>query len=100
MKPIIENIGIPHLSEEELEQLAEDCEDEISKFMFQKIPPKSIEELSVSCSLDLSDTLDLDVQIDLIQSYETGHDLNELIQEATNHGVKWLDQKLSEMKGS
>lgn len=100
MKPIIENIGIPELSEEELEHLAEECEDEISRFVFQKIPSKSIEEITVSCSLDLSDTLDLDVQIELVQSYETGHALNELIQEATEHGVKWLDQKLVEMKGS
>lgn len=100
MKPIIENIGIPNLSEEEVEHLAEECEDEISKFVFQKIPPKSIEELTISCTLELSDTLDVDFQIDIVQSYETGHELDELIKEATEHGVKWLDQKLKEMKGS
>jgi hypothetical protein len=99
MRPVVDIIGIPHLSEEELELLAEKCENEISNFVFQMIPPKSIEELSVSCSLDLNDQLDLDVQIDLVQKYETGQPLDNIIQQATEHGVNWLDHKLQEMKG-
>lgn len=100
MKPVVDKIGIPHLSEEEVELLAENCEDEISKFLFQMIPPKSIEELIVSCTLELKEELELDVQIDLVQKYDTGQSLNELIQQAIEHGVQWFDQKLLEMKGS
>ena len=99
MKPVIDQIGIPNLSQEDLERLAEECENEISMFVFQIVPPKSIEELSVSCVLDLSDKLDLDVHMDLVQKYDTGHSLDEIIQKATEHGVKWLDQQLMEMKG-
>jgi hypothetical protein len=99
MKPVIDIIGLPNFSEAELELLAENCEEEISRFVFRMIPPKSIEELSISCSLELSDKLDLDVQIDIIQKYETEHALNEIIQQATEHGVTWLDHKLREMKG-
>jgi hypothetical protein len=96
----IDAIGIPPLSEEELEQLAEECENEVSTFVFEKVPPKSIEELSVSCVLELSDKLDVEIQIDLDQKYDTGHSLDELVHEATLHGIKWLDQKLMELKGS
>ena len=99
MNPEIDAIGIPPLSEEELEQLAEECEDEVSTFLFEKLPSKSIEELAVSCVLELSDKLDVDIQIDLVQKYETGHFLDKLVQEAIEHGVNWLDQKLMELKG-
>ena len=100
MNPEIDAIGIPDLSEEELEQLAEECENEVSTFVFEKVPPKSIEELSVSCVLELSDKLDVEIQIDLDQKYDTGYSLDELVNEATLHGIKWLDQKLMELKGS
>ena len=100
MKLVVDDIGIPRISEEELELLAEKCENEICQFIFHLIPAKSIEELSVSCSLELNNNLDLDVQIDLTQKYETTQSLNEIVQKATEHGVQWLDKQLREMKGS
>ncbi|MGD2073161.1 MAG: DUF3194 domain-containing protein [Candidatus Thorarchaeota archaeon] len=98
MKPIVEKIGIPQLSEEELELLAEKCEDKITKFLFQMIPSKSIEELVVSCSVELSENLDLEVQIDIVQKYKTGHSLNELTEQATEHGVKWFEESIRRKK--
>jgi hypothetical protein len=98
MNPIL-SIGLPDLSEEALEQLAEECEAQVSKFILKKIPEKSIDTLFVSCSLELQDSqLDLDVQLEITQLFDTGHSLEDLLQEATHFGVEWLENQLTEMK--
>ena len=97
MKPIVE-IGLPDLHAEDLDVLIEGCEQEVSEFILESIPSKSISELSVSCSLELNSELDLDFQITLIQQYDTGHNLDELINQAMDLGAKWLEKRLVEMK--
>jgi hypothetical protein len=98
MSPTL-GIGLPELSQEVMEQLAEECEDQISKFILKAIPDKSIDTFFVSCTLDLVDSqLDLDVQIEISQLYDTGQSLDDLLQEATNFGVEWLENRLTEMK--
>ena len=98
MSPTL-SIGLPELSQEVIEKLAEECEAQVSQFILKKIPEKSIETLFVSCTLDLVDNqLDLDVQIEISQLFDTGHSLDDLLQEATDFGVEWLETKLTEMK--
>jgi hypothetical protein len=99
MSPVL-SIGLPELSEEVIEKLTEDCEAQISGFIVKKIPEKSIESMFVSCTLELENgQLDLDVQIELSQVFDTGHSLDDLLQEATDFGVEWLEKQLTEMKG-
>ncbi|RDE11839.1 MAG: hypothetical protein C4K49_11175 [Candidatus Thorarchaeota archaeon] len=101
MSPVL-TIGLPELTESDIEQLAEECEEEISRFVLKSVPRKSISELSVICVLDVSSDgsqLDVDVQLSLEQEYETGHSLETLAEEATKHAVNWLEKKLTEMKG-
>ena len=71
MSPAPTEIGLPSLNDQQIESLAEECEDEITKFILGKIPKKSIAEISVSCILEFDEELDVDVQIDLEQSYDT-----------------------------
>ena len=98
MSPLL-SIGLPEISEEVIEQLTEDCEAQISNFIIKKIPAKTIENMFVSCILELENgQLDLDVQIELSQVFDTGHSLDDLLQEATNFGVEWLENQLTEMK--
>ena len=98
MSPTL-SIGLPELSEEVIEQLAEECEAQVSKFILTKIPEKSIDTLFVSCTLELVDSqLDLDVQLEISQLFDTGHSLDDLLQEATDFGVDWLENQLTEMK--
>ena len=98
MSPTL-SIGLPELSQEVIEQLAEECEAQVSQFILKKIPEKSIETLFVSCALDLVDSqLDLDVQIEINQLFDTGHSLDDLLQDATDFGVEWLETTLTEMK--
>ncbi len=98
MSPTL-SIGLPDMSEEVMEQLAEECEAQVSKYILKKIPEKSIDTLFVSCILELMDgQLDLDVQLEISQVFDTGHSLDDLLQEATDFGVEWLEKQLTEMK--
>ena len=98
MSTIID-IGLPDISEDVIEQLAEDCEVQVTDFIKNLIPEKSIDALFISCSLNLLDgQLDVNIDIDISQAFDTGHDLDNLLQEAMECGVKWLEDKLMEMK--
>ena len=97
---IVLDIGLPDISEEIIEQLAEECEVQVTDFIKSKVPEKSIEALFVTCSLNLLDgQLDVNLDIDISQAFDTGHDLDDLLQEAMDCGVEWLEKKLMEMKG-
>lgn len=98
MSPTL-SIGLPELSGEVIEQLAEECEAQVSQFILKKIPEKSIDTMFVSCTLELVDIqLDLDIQLEISQLFDTGHSLDDLLQEATNFGIEWLENQLTEMK--
>ena len=81
MSPTL-SIGLPDMSEEVMEQLAEECEAQVSKYILKKIPEKSIDTLFVSCTLELMDgQLDLDVQLEISKLFDTGHSLDDLLQD-------------------
>lgn len=97
MTHIVE-IGLPELDEERIGQLAEECEQEISNYIFNIIPRKSIDDMVVSCSLDLSEQLDLDIVIEITLKYETEKDLDEVIKRASEYGSDWLQKRLMGLK--
>ena len=98
MSPTL-STGLPDLSEEAIEKLAEACEAEVSKFILKRIPEKSIDTMFVSCSLEFVDKqLDLEVQLEISQLFDTGYSLDDLLQEATDFGVAWFENQLTEMK--
>ena len=97
MNPVVD-IGLPDLDEDTLDSLAEECEEEVTNFILREIPPKSIEELTISCSLNLEQELQLDIEVDIVQKYDTGHDLEKVINQASEFGSDWLEQKLRGMK--
>ena len=97
MTPVVE-IGLPELDEKQLDLLAEACEQEITKFILNTIPVKSVEDLTIVCILEMSDQLDVFIEIDIAQQYDTGRNLDELIEKATQHGYHWLEEQLRELK--
>lgn len=102
MNPTV-SIGLPSLTDSDVEKLAEECESEISRFLLGKVPRKSISDMSVVCTMELSSDgsqLDMDIQIDISQSYDTGHSLDRLVDEATKQASAWLEKRLMEMKGA
>ncbi|MFW9918135.1 MAG: DUF3194 domain-containing protein [Candidatus Thorarchaeota archaeon] len=97
MKPVVD-IGLPDLDEEQIDALAEACEKQITSFILNEIPSKSIDELSISCTLDLDDELHLAIDIDIIQKYSTGQNLEEITNRASEYASDWLERQLKEMK--
>ncbi|MHA1906198.1 MAG: DUF3194 domain-containing protein [Candidatus Thorarchaeota archaeon] len=97
MKPVVE-IGLPELDEEQLDLLAENCEQEITNFILKTIPAKSVEDLTIVCEFEITTQLDTSIEIDLAQQYDTGHDLDELVEKATQFGYEWLEGQLRELK--
>jgi len=99
MSTIID-IGLPDISEDIIAQLAEECEVQVSDFIKNKVPEKSLDVLFITCSLNLIDgQLDVNLDIDISQAFDTGRDLDDLLQKAVDCGVEWLEKKLMEMKG-
>ena len=92
------DIGLPDLNEEDIEGLAEECEAEISTYVLRVVPRKSIEELSINCTIELGNQLELDVQMDLVQGYDTGLNLDKLLQDASAYAAEWLEKRLRELK--
>ncbi|MHA2378128.1 MAG: DUF3194 domain-containing protein [Candidatus Thorarchaeota archaeon] len=92
------DIGLPDLSESDIEGLAEECEAEITRYILHRVPKKSIGEMFVNCTIELGSELELDVQLDLVQSYDTGLELDNLLHEATVHATHWLEIRLRELK--
>ena len=102
MNPVV-SIGLPSLTDSDVEKLAEECESEISRFILGKAPRKSISDMSVVCRMELSpdrSQLDTDIQVDISQSYDTGQSLDRLVDEATKQAHAWLERRLMEMKGA
>ncbi len=93
------DIGLPDISEETIEELAEECELQITRYLLERVPEKSIEDLFISCTLSLLDgQLDVDISIEISQGFDTGQSLDDLIQEAIDWGAEWLEKQLMEMK--
>jgi hypothetical protein len=93
------DIGLPDISEETIEKLAEEYELQITGFLLERLPEKSIEDLFISCSLSLLEgQLDVDIEIDIGQGFDTGHSLDNLIQDTIEWGTKWLEKQLMELK--
>jgi hypothetical protein len=95
----ITDIGLPDISEETIERLAEECELQITTFLLERVPEKSIEDLFISCTLNLDNgQLDVDISVEIDQGFDTGQFLENLIQEAINWGAEWLEKQLMELK--
>jgi len=93
------DIGLPDISEETIEQLAEECERQVTGFLLKRVPGKSIEDLFVSCALILLDgQLDVDIEIEIGQGFDTGTSLEDMVQEAIDWGAEWIEKQLMGLK--
>ena len=91
-------IGLSPMSDDEIESLAEQCEIEVSTYLLKQIPQKSIDEFHVTCILETSEKLDVDITVDISQKYTTSERLEDLINEAIKFGMNWLETRLRGMK--
>jgi len=92
------DLGLPELTDEQIEQLTEECQEEVTRYVLSMVPQKSLSELSVVCTIDFETQLNLRVEIDISQEYDTGHSVDDITDQAARHGAEWLEKRLRELK--
>ncbi len=91
-------LGLPELTDGQIEQLTEECQDEVTRYVLSIIPQKSLSELSVVCTVEFDTQLNLQVEINVAQEYDTGHSMDDVTNKAAEHGAEWLEKRLRELK--
>ncbi len=92
------DIGLPALAEDTIESLAEECEQEATRLIMERLPSKSISHLSVTCILSMNEQLDFEIDFDIALNYDVGVSLDELLRESAEHASTRLEQRLKELK--
>jgi hypothetical protein len=68
---LVEEIGLPELSSEQIEQLCTKAEDAARKYVLSRLPKKAVERLDISVEAEDTKPLDLKVEVDLVLSPRT-----------------------------
>jgi hypothetical protein len=96
---IVENLGIPELTSEQIEEICGIAEEAARKYVLSKVPPKRIETLNISVEAEdikpLTLTVDVDVVLSpLMKNFEVEKLVDEALKEAFTSAEKYL-RKLS-----
>jgi hypothetical protein len=96
---IVENLGIPELTSEQIEENCGIAEEAARKYVLSKVPPKRIETLNISVEAEdikpLTLTVDVDVVLSpLMKNFEVEKLVDEALKEAFTSAEKYL-RKLS-----
>jgi virulence-associated protein VagC len=93
----LENIGLPELTPEQIEELCSIAEETARAYIFSKVPPKKVETLNVSADVELENgkPLTLTVEVDLtlsplMQNFDAQKLANEAVKEAFVSAEKYL----------
>ena len=65
---LVEELGLPELTNEEIEQLCTIAENAAKKYILSKINAKGIEKLDIFVEAEGTKPLDLNIEIDLVLS--------------------------------
>lgn len=96
---IVEDLGIPELTSEQIEEMCGIAEEAARKYVLSKVPPKRIETLNISVEAEnikpLTLTVDVDVVLSpLMKNFEVEKLVDEAVKEAFTSAEKYL-RKLS-----
>jgi hypothetical protein len=95
----LDELGIPELSTEQLENLSATAEGAARKCVLAKVSSKMVERLDISVEADGSKPLKVAVEIDLILSPEAKDiDAQALVKEATKAAHKAVENFLRKLK--
>lgn len=96
---LVEEIGLPELTNEQIEQLCTIAEDAARKLILSKIPNKSIERLDISIEAEGTKPVDLKVDVDLVLYPQTKtFNSDEIVKEAIKEAFKAGENFLSKLK--
>jgi hypothetical protein len=96
---LVEELGLPELTAEQIEALCLTTEDAARKFILAKVSPKTVEKLNVSSEANGTKPVNLTVEIDLVLSPRTRNvDLDKLAAEAVKEALKVSENYLRKLK--
>jgi hypothetical protein len=82
---LLEELGLPELTDEQVEQLCLTAEEAARIYVYSKIPPKKLEALNVAVEVEGTKPVKLSIDIDIILSKSAnGFD----VQSITDESVK------------
>jgi len=91
----VEDLGIPELTSEQVEELCAVAEDAAREYVLSKVPSKRIETLNISIEAEGTKPLNLTVDVDialspLMKDFDTQRLAHEAIKEAFVSAEKYL----------
>ena len=95
----MEEIGLPELTPEQVEELCSIAEDAAREYVLSKVPPKHVETLNISVETDDEKPLTLTVDVEIVLSpLMQEYDVQRLADEAVKEAFKSAEKYLRELK--
>ncbi|MEM3783589.1 MAG: DUF3194 domain-containing protein [Candidatus Bathyarchaeia archaeon] len=95
----MEEIGLPELTPEQVEELCSIAENAARKYILSKVPPKRVETLNISIETEGEKQLTLTVDVELILSpLMRDCDVQKLADEAVKEAFASAEKYLRELK--
>lgn len=95
----MEDIGLPELASEQVEELCSRAERAAREYVLSKVPPKHVETLNISVETDGEKPLTLTVDVEVVLSpLMQEYDVQRLADEAVKEAFKSAEKYLRELK--
>ena len=95
----MEEIGLPELTPEQVEELCSIAEEAAREYVLSKVPPKHVETLNISVETDGEKPLTLTVDVEIVLSpLMQEYDIQRLADEAVKEAFKSAEKYLRELK--
>jgi hypothetical protein len=95
----LEEIGLPELTPEQVEELCSIAEEAAREYVLSKVPPKHVETLNISVETDGEKPLTLTVDVEIVLSpLMQEYDVQRLADEAVKEAFKSAEKYLRELK--
>jgi hypothetical protein len=92
---LVEELGLPELTTEQIESLCSTAEDAARKHVLSKVPTKMVERLNISVDADGAKPVNLTVEIDMalspqMKDFDSEKLANEAVKEALKASENYL----------
>jgi hypothetical protein len=95
----LEDIGLPELTPEQVEELCSKAEEAAREYVLSKVPPKLVETLNISVETEGGKPLTLTVDVEIVLSpLMQEYDVQRLADEAVKEAFKSAKKYLRELK--
>jgi len=95
----LEEIGLPELTPEQVEELCSIAEEAAREYVLSKVPPKRVETLNISVEIDGEKPLTLTVDVEIVLSpLMQEYDVQRLADEAVKEAFRSAEKYLRELK--